>query len=563
MDPHTWILSVPFEDKHAAAALGALWNAKTRAHTYTGLQLPDSLRIYASQPYSWERWREEDLNPTKPNLTNVGESFLTPRPHQVEAIVSILKAAKAGARGFLLADDVGVGKTLSAAVAVARMGTIRPVKHVLIVCPLAVVPHWRRTLSDIPTPANIRFCVINYDRLKHLLTTPASATQAKRRRTKNQRTARDGESLVNWDVVVFDESHQLKNMDAQRSMAAARIAKYHHPARESPFVLWMSATAGQNPTELSYLAPLLAQATGSKSSALKDFGPWLLGQGFHVVEDPRWKKWSWTLQTKDRASDIALMKKLLFARSVPIALRRRPTDIAGWPEVQRILLPVDLTVANRVQYLAAWTEFRRSMNLVQRGKNPTGGLVAQLRFRQKASLVRVLGTVEHALDLLANGHQVTISVQFIETLDAIRSELEKKKIVVAVMDGRSPKTREAERLRFQRGEAKVVLFTPVEGFSLHQDELLADGSEASNNPRSLIVHDPRYSGIQAIQIEGRQHRDSQNANAYYAFSTNTVEEKIVATLLDRMESTKALVGDDTSLIRDLERILGTTVNSTH
>lgn len=555
MSERTWILNVPFEERAIAGHYGAEWNPNKRAHMYTGGPLPATLSPYRSAPYSWERWIEDDLNGSILRETNtIGPGF-TPRPHQTVAVKAILRSAKAGARGFLLADDVGVGKTLSTGLAVRLMGMVRPTQRVLIVCPLAVVPHWRRTIADINPPPDMRFCVINYDRLKHLLSTPKSAASAKRKRTKNQRTARDGESLVDWDVVVFDESHQLKNMSAQRSMAAARIAKYHKPAAEAPFVLWLSATAGQNPTELSYLAPLLAQVTGSKASELRDFGPWLEEQGFHVTFEPRWKKWEWTGDPAERQRDISHMRKLLFDRRVPVAMRRLPTDIAGWPEVQRILLPVDLSHVNRVRYLAAWTEFRREMRLMQRGKNPKGGLVAQLRFRQKASLLRVDGTAAHALDLLANGHQVAISVQFIETLDAIKESLESAKVKVAVMDGRNPADRESERLRFQRGDARVVLFTPAEGFSLHQAELLADGSKASNNPRSLIVHDPRYSGIQAIQIEGRAHRDGQAANAYYAFSVGTVEEKVLATLLDRMESTKSLVGDETGLIRELENVL--------
>ena len=34
--------------------------------------------------------------------------------------------------------------------------------------------------------------------------------------------------------------------------------------------IWLSATAGQNPLELSYLAPLLAGVTESRAADLKD-----------------------------------------------------------------------------------------------------------------------------------------------------------------------------------------------------------------------------------------------------------------------------------------------------
>lgn len=549
-----WVLCVPYHERAFAQKSGARWDASRRLFVYEGVRLPAVLRDYESDPLSWERWQEDDLNGL-PASVPAPSVTLRPRPHQQEATRAIVKAAYAKSRGFVLADDVGLGKTVSVWAAVQRLHRVRPVRTILVVSPLAVVPHWRRTILDMGIPGGARVCVINYDRVKSLLAVPASAVSAKRRRTKNQRTARQGVPLVNWDVVVLDEAHKCRHADSQRSQAVARIARYGEPAAKAPFVVWMSATIGQNPTELSYVAPLLAQLTGSPASSLQDFGPWLYKQGFHVVQDPRWKKWTWTDNPADRAHDIELMNRLMFTRRTPVALRRLPENIAGWPPVQRVLLPVQLDVEQRRLYEQAWTEFRRELALQQRGKNPTRGLVASLRFRQKASLLRVNGTVQQVNDLLDNGLQVAVSCQFIESLDAIKVSLEKQKVSVAVMDGRNTSVRESERLRFQRGNAQVVLFTPVEGFSLHQNELLADGSHASNTSRALIIHDLRYSGIDTLQIEGRCHRDGQAANVYYTFFENTIEEEVAATLVGRVLSTKELVGDDTATVRLLEGML--------
>ena len=63
--------------------------------------------------------------------------------------------------------------------------------------------------------------------------------------------------------------------------------------------------------------------------------------------------------------------------------------------------------------------------------------------------------------------------------------------------------REEERMRFQRGDAKVVLFTVEEGISLHQGENSATSGSASpvsqganDVPRSEVIHDLRWSAIQ-------------------------------------------------------------------
>jgi len=193
----------------------------------------------------------------------------------------------------------------------------------------------------------------------------------------------------------------------------------------------------------------------------------------------------------------------------PAGIRRRPEDIAGWPEINRILTPIELDGQARELYLQAWTEFRREMDLEPQGRNPKSALAATLRLRQKSSLIRAAGTVELAQELLDNGHQVAISVAFTETLSSIRAALEEEKIACAAIHGRIPAgEREEERLRFQRGQAKVVLFTVEEGISLHQ-------GEHADIPRSQIIHDLRWSAIQMAQIEGRCHRDGRFAQVYW------------------------------------------------
>ena len=361
--------------------------------------------------------------------------------------------------------------------------------------------------------------------------------------------------------------HNCKNQSSQRTQAAARIARYAAAAKTAPFVIWMSATAGQNPTELAYLAPLFAQLTGATKTELKDFGQWLSDQGFCVSYNDRFKKWDWGLIPEaaapaevaqimaHRERDLSKIYSMLFAGADAPSIRRLPTDIAGWPEVQRIAHPVDLDREQRRLYEEAWTVFRSDMRLFARGRDPKGGMAARLRFRQKASLIRVPGTVDLILDMLDNGHQVAVSVEFHETSDAIREALEAAKVPVAEFSGRNSDTREMERIAFQRGQRTVMLFSVTEAISLHQGEQLPDGTAATDVPRASVVHDPRYSGLDSIQIEGRTHRDGQAANVYYTFGAGTVEEQIVRTLVGRILSTKAMAGDDVSAVRELEAVL--------
>ena len=530
--PRVHALDVPFEMRAVAAAHGAQWQADHGVFVFRGAVLPPALEPFRAAPYSWERHVERALNdePEGARPASRPAGTLTPRPHQRDAVRAIKAAAAAGRAGFLLADDVGLGKTISAWASVLAMPSAGAV---LIVCPLAVVAHWRRTIEAMGDGGR-DVVLINYERLGKLF----ELTPEARKRVRTKKGLARAGSAPEYDVVIWDESHRCKNPAAARSKLAAKINA------RAGFALWLSATAGQNPLELSYLAPLLASLTGSRAGELKDFEAWCAQQGLGVTRGA-FGRWDWRGDPKDCEK----VRALLFDGKLPAGMRRRPEDIAGWPEINRILTPIELDASARERYRQAWTEFRAEMDLCPGGGNPRSALTAALRLRQKSSLIRVQGSAELVRELLENGHQVAVSVAFRETLEALRSELARDKIESATLHGGLPAgEREAERLRFQRGSVRVVLFTVEEGISLHQ-------GEHDDAPRSEVIHDLRWSAIQMAQIEGRCHRDGRFAQVYWAYADDTIEERIAAIVCRRIQSMKSMVGDDVETLREIERLL--------
>jgi hypothetical protein len=526
------LLDVPFEDRETVKWGGARWNPDLRRWTYRGAALPRALQPWSSAPYSWERWLQEDLNGFRLEDVHAAAGVAL-REHQDQAAATIQDAWGNSMPGFLLADQVGLGKTYATIEGVNRCGSGL---NVLVLCPLSVVHHWRRSIAAMGDGGN-RWCVINYDRAKSLLEAPDSAKTAVRQRTKNKRVAQQGRSVVAWDIVIADESHRLKNPQSQRSAAVRQIIKGHG---ESAFVLWLSATAGQTPLELAYLAPLLAWRTGQKAANLEDFEAWCRELGLGVKRGS-FGSWEW----ERNEDDLHMMRKLLFTGRPVAGLRRRPEDLQGWPEMQRIAWPIQLERGSRRLYEDAWEEFRQQLALTPSGKDSHNALVAALRFRQKASLLRVEETVAHAQELLAEGLQVAISVQFLETAEAIAARLEEGKTptpCARVTGAQGSVEREQERIAFQQGHKPVCIFTVVEGISLHAGE---QAVQATHEERALIVHDLRWSALEMAQIEGRCHRDGQNAVAYYVFAEDTVEERVAQAVLGRLTDMGAMLGDDT------------------
>jgi hypothetical protein len=121
-------------------------------------------------------------------------------------------------------------------------------------------------------------------------------------------------------------------------------------------------------------------------------------------------------------------------------------------------------------------------------------------------------------------------------MDAMEEVLRRKKISYARVDGRCTNNshlKEAERLRYQRGDAPVILFNVVEGISLHEGETNNGGNSV---PRCQIDHDLRWSAIQAHQIDGRSHRDGKFAQVYWVVAKDTIDSRVAEVLLWKLES---------------------------
>ena len=453
--------------------------------------------------------------------------LFVPRPHQAAARDAILAARAAGRPGFLLGDLTGLGKTLSVWSAVAAM----PEREVLIVAPKGALPQWRRTIARAGlAPKDVT--LTNYERSKALLALPERSAR-KSARARNNELARGGVPRRTWPIVVFDESHRLRNPYSQQSMSCRTVAD------AAVFVVYLSATAGQSPHELSYLGGLLARGPDAPPATLAGYRELMRRLGIGGAKG-RWTNWRWAPNERDRAA----MAALLYRGPDAVGLRRRPEEVAGWPEVQRDLAPTALTPAERRLYDATWRDFRRELGLLGGSTRRPVGWAADLRFRQKASLLRIAGTADVAEELLDQGQAVAVSVAYLETASMLADALRARGWRVGTIDGRNGgEANEATRVAFQTGALDAVVFTVTESISLHAGEM--PGGE---RVRALLVHDMRHSAIQLGQIEGRCHRDGEKAVIHYLYAEETVEERIASTVMGRMAAMDGMAGDDTAAI---------------
>jgi hypothetical protein len=577
-----YTLDLPWGVKHE----GVYYDRDNKVHVFKGAILPAALRNYRPEDFSYTRWVEDEKNgmvmqPEK------GTTIFKPREHQLEAASKILQAYNAGWGGFLEADKTGLGKTLSVLSGItaiakrAGFGVGKKAK-VLIVCPKDVIPQWRQTLHNYPLSAAVlRPLIVNYEQLNKLLKAPANARVVKKTRTKNRQISSKGVAKDNWDFVVFDEAHKLKNFPKSgTSLAAVRVAQLHKPYKkgDSPFVVYSTATPGATPLNLAImaniLAPLLSKEPGARSVTPELWGPFLEKQGFAVTKgkvDYNWAQLPWPpkpdadMAAKARYQrevkkakavqrlDTHRIGKALLSKDAPFIMRA-PKDIAGWPEQLPVPLPVEMSSGQKMAYQEAWTAFRDWLRLTPANGDPKGALVQQLRYRQKASLIKVPSVVDSVVDWVEAGNQVFISCQFLETVDSFREKLEAKKIRVCEISGRSTEDRTETRVAFQKGQYDVVISTVVAGISLHAGETLPDGTQATATPRISVIHDVRQNNLDTEQAMGRAHRDGQNSVTYFPYLERTIEERVIDSFVSKTGNMRSMTGASAEGADELENI---------
>lgn len=474
--------------------------------------------------------------------------------------------------------------TLNGITAIAKSegyGSAKKAK-LLVVCPKSVIPQWRQTLHNFPVAtAFLRVLIINYQQLNKLLVAPSTARVAKKRKTKNRQTSKSGTPSIDWDYIIFDEAHYLKNFPLSlTSVAASNIAQLNkkYIKGASPFVVYSTATPGASPLNLAcmsgFIAPLLSSNNSSANVTPDTWAPFLIKQGFSVKkgkskytwasvpyysknsEDPKERK---AYQLAVRKAQLAQRKdaqrigRALIKPEAPF-IKRSPKDIAGWPEQQIIPFPIQLTKKQEPIYAEAWTRFRNWLRLTPANKDPKAALVENLRYRQKSSLLKVDDMVDTIADFVEAGNQVYISCEFIETIERYQELLGKKGIDSVEISGRNVSEREETRISFQKGEASVVLCTVVVGISLHQEETLPDGTKATSNPRITVLHDVRQRNLDNDQALGRAHRDGKNSIVYIPYLEKTVDEKVIQSYTNKTANMKSMTGSSLNDAEAFDRL---------
>lgn len=162
-------------------------------------------------------------------------------PHQVDAALFALKAPYA--KGVLLADEVGLGKTIEAGLVISQRWAEQK-KRILLIVPASLRKQWQQELFDkFSLRSHILEARTYSDLKKGGQARPFEAGGILISSYEFAARKADEIHAIRWDLVVFDEAHRLSNVHRKNTAKGAKALKQ---AVDGAFKILLTATPLQN-----------------------------------------------------------------------------------------------------------------------------------------------------------------------------------------------------------------------------------------------------------------------------------------------------------------------------
>lgn len=425
------------------------------------------------------------------------DGLLPYQPLAVAHLCNALVTRGAAADG----SDTGLGKTYHA-LAAARDLEFVP----LILCRVAGTAGWMRACR-----------AMNRQPLDIL--TWESARTGNTPWTRRSFNARLRKWSFEWTVpgrtlLIFDEAH-LGNHDTSLNHSMW-IASRNRPS------ISLSATFADRPDRVSGLTRVLGLFE-------KDgFELWLKKRGLFVnrYDEP---------EAVDAVADMKALNRLLYPFCGYRLSYDDPEVKALFPErvIRTCIITLDVkkTAMQNSLYLKMVEEVRKYH---EQGKQ-AASLVADLRYRQAAELMKAEALADLAENLMVEGKSVAIFVNFLMTLKYLSQRLK----TTCLIYGNQP-DREAARVAFEKDASRVILcMADAGGQSIDLHDI------RGRRPRVSLIC-PTYNPLTLKQVLGRTYRAMTKSTPVMllVYAAGTVEEKVAENVNRKLANISALNDGD-------------------
>ena len=440
-------------------------------------------------------------------------SHRPPLEHQKEAIQKLVENKK-----FILADDMGLGKTTSTIIAALESGS----KKVLIICPATLKINWKREIENysdktiyIAESKNFSteadYVIINYDILKNF--------HDPKKKDESQVLA------SNFDLVIIDEAHYIKNVTAQRTKLINDIVKNIDR-------LWLLSGTPMTSRPIDYFNLLSL----IDSPVAKNWMAYAIRycQGYQFNVGGR-KVWNVT-----GASNLEELRD----RTLGLTLRRLKENVLDLPD--KIITPVYLRLKSK-QYEEVMGEYYDWYD-----KNPEESKSLTVQFskltkvRQIIADEKIAQTIELAENILEQDKKVIIFCNFTDSLNKITEHFGKAAVK---LDGSMSKPERQRSVDEFQDNPKVKVF--VGNIKAAGVGITLTAAEA------VIMNDLSFLPSDHAQSEDRAYRYGQKNNVlvYYPIFENTIEGVIYDILNNKKQVIATVMGDNQHPADAAEEIL--------
>ena len=474
----------------------------------------------------WQQWQTSE----QPVFACPATLKASLRPYQQKGFEWLVLLSEIGA-GACLADDMGLGKTLQTLAFLAHVNAEKPRAKFLIVAPLSLVFNWKQEIEKFAPDLTAYVFHQNNRDLDEFM---ASDKQVMISSYGTVRSAIEELSLINWNTVVIDESHNIKNPAAQITKAVYKLSAINRIA--------LSGTPVMNNTfdifsQLNFLVPGMLG------------GPEFFKREYAIPID----------------RDMSVEKtKALQIITAPFVLRRTKKQVAAdLPEKTESVLWCQMEDEQREAYETIKKQIKANvfLDIERDGFSKTKFSILQgiMKLRQLCcapSLLKndgITATSSIKLDVLmeelknnVEGSKSLVFSQYLGMLSMVAEQCKANNIPYLYFDGSTPLNERAQMVNTFQDEN-----SPERVFLIS----LKAGNAGLNLTAAEYVFllDPWWNNAVEQQAIDRTHRIGQTKNifAYKMICRDTIEEKIVSLQQKKKQLSEDLVSEEEGFVKQL------------
>ena len=173
-----------------------------------------------SQYLAWQLTRRAASDSIESLAATLVDAQVDLNPHQVDA--ALFACRNPLSRGVILADEVGLGKTIEAGLVIAQRWAERRHK-ILIITPANLRKQWHQELQDKFGLGSIILEGKNYNALRKKQPNPFQQEDPIICSYQFAKSKADDIRRIHWDLAVLDEAHRLRNVYKSGNITARTL----------------------------------------------------------------------------------------------------------------------------------------------------------------------------------------------------------------------------------------------------------------------------------------------------------------------------------------------------